>query len=225
MNIFLHKKNTFKKIKRGFVLPFTLFICSVMILISVGISAVLSKQIYFSKLARESQSAYYAADDAVACILAIDETYTDDNGMGIFPASSTPMTSSVADAEVTRVFDSAINRRALLGPDGLPIGKPLADSRTDIKCGQSVIFGADFSIKDTSNPADLYQRKDILPVIEYGQTSYTTLRMEVASGVFRCAKVTINKTASWRQIVAQGYSYCDRANAVERSVVDTTVTN
>lgn len=223
MNIFLHKNNKIRIVRKGFVLPFTLFICSVMILISTGISAVLSKQIYFSKLARESQSAYYAADDAIACILAIDETYIDDYGMGIFPASST-MTWLEAEAYVIDTFNQENARRALPDPGGSTIGKPLATNIEYIKCGQSQIF--DSGSVPISISSVNYQRKDASGVvIEQGKTSSTTLKMLVGNGVYRCAKVTINKTQSWRQIVAQGYSYCDRKNAVERSVVDTTITN
>ena len=65
-----------------------------------------------------------------------------------------------------------------------------------------------------------------LPAIELGRTSTTTMRMDLGGGAFRCAKLTINKTASFRQIIAQGYAKCDDPNgSVERAVVNTTITN
>ena len=44
--------------------------------------------------------------------------------------------------------------------------------------------------------------------------------------LYRCAKVTINKTQSFRQVIAQGYSSCNgTGNTVERAVINTTVAN
>src|SRR6185503_17447831 len=87
----------------GFVLPFTLFICGIMLLITVSISTILTKQIYFSILAKESQLAYYAADDAIACAISIDETYADANAQGIFP--SDPLASNDTDDEIALMTD------------------------------------------------------------------------------------------------------------------------
>jgi hypothetical protein len=44
--------------------------------------------------------------------------------------------------------------------------------------------------------------------------------------LYRCAKVTVNKTPSFRQIISQGYAQCDNPNGtVERAVVNTTASN
>ena len=113
---------------------------------------------------------------------------------------------------------------------------------SDVTCGQSPIFSPAsvapyFDPNFTVLPTD-YQYHFISPVtglpeIEYGQTSTYTMHMDLgidpadALGVihlYRCAKVTVNKTPSFRQIVAQGYSSCDGTNnAVERAVVNTTI--
>ena len=73
-----------------------------------------------------------------------------------------------------------------------------------------------------------------LPEIEYGQTSTYTMKMDLGldpadltntSRLYRCAKVTVNKTLSFRQIIAQGYSSCTvGAGTIERAVVNTTIT-
>jgi hypothetical protein len=58
--IFLSKHKT-----KGFVLPLTLLICMIMLMIATGISIILAKELYFSKLSRLSQIAYYAADSGL----------------------------------------------------------------------------------------------------------------------------------------------------------------
>ena len=112
--------------KKGFVLPFTLFICGIMILISLSISTLLTKQMYFSQLARDSQMAYYAADNAVACTLSVDETYTDENGMGIF---SSDLASSTLEY-MNDILASSTERRSMLSQS------LLASTTDQIQCAQ-----------------------------------------------------------------------------------------
>ena len=218
-----HFKKTLNS-HRGFVLPFTLLICAIMLLISVSISAILIKQIYFSNIARDSQIAYYAADNAVACTLAVDETYVDADGIGIFPYIGTlPITPST---EIQNMRDSltAINARRAAFVPAMP---PLAGSLDTIICAQSKMFDADssFTISSVRFDRDV-PAHDLVPAgKEYGRTSTFIMKMDLGDGTFRCAKVTVNKTKSYRQIVAQGFSRCDRPDgSVERAVINTTLT-
>jgi hypothetical protein len=64
------------------VLPLTLIICVIILTISAGISIILAKELYFSRLSRLSQVAYYAADDGMMCATMIDDKYIDpDTGL------------------------------------------------------------------------------------------------------------------------------------------------
>jgi hypothetical protein len=201
---------------KGFVLPFTLFICAIMLLISTSVSSILQKQIYFSQIARESQAAYYAADDAVACVLSIEEIYTDSNGSGIFPYNPTDDLSTV---------QATIDYTNLGRSSQVPPLFPLAATINDIKCSQSTMFntlalGNNFTltsfsrqVEDPTNPPAM--------MTENGKTSTFSMKMALDDGTYRCAKVTVEKTPSYRKIIAQGYSRCDRLNgAVERAVID-----
>jgi Tfp pilus assembly protein PilX len=211
-----------KQSVRGFVLPFTILITVLILFVTTGVLALLTKQQYFSKVYRQTQAAYYAADDAVSCTITIDDTYSSSDGLGIFPSSSSSPMTYISDVL------SYVNSKQ---------GTNLTLS--DITCGQSPIFTAtsSFNPNFTVLPAD-YEYHFISPVtglpeIEYGQTSTYNMHMDLGvdpadvtgiNHLYRCAKVTVNKTASFRQIVAQGYSSCDGTNnAIERAVVNTTV--
>jgi hypothetical protein len=214
MNYFLQQYTSTLNKPRGFVLPFTLLICAIMLLLSVSISAILMKQIYFSNIARDSQSAYYAADDALACALSVEETYQDGTS-GIFPYESS-IVSTTENIEVMQARLEAINAlRAAIDPPFTP----LAAKIEDIKCAQSLIFDTTADLSDFTVETASFSWNG-----ELGKTSSFNMKMDLGDGTFRCAKVTINKTASYKQIISQGYSRCDRTlGSVERAIIYSTV--
>jgi hypothetical protein len=221
--------NSKSSFSRGFILPFTTLITVLILFITTGALALLTKQQYFSRVYQETQTAYYAADDAISCALALDDTYVSSDGLGIFPSSST--TPSVPETYIDDVISYVSTKKGLATPL----------TRADILCGQSPIFAPggtptfdpDFEITNYhftyyfTNPLTGLQDK------EYGVSSSYKMQMDLGidpadvSGVrhlYRCAKVTVNKTPSFRQIIAQGYSSCNgTGNAIERAVVNTTV--
>ena len=200
--IFLHN---IKRSQKGFVLIYTLFISTIMLLLTTSISVALVKQLYFSRISRLSQAAYYAADAALMCATSIDDTYVNGVGEGIFPSHAALLN------EMQITFD-------YVNGDRLSRGLPIIENLTDIKCAGSDIFSegpayTDFSIED----GFIYQS-------EVGRKTTFNMRMDIGDGTFRCAKVTINKTESYRQIISQGYPNCDRSGGViERAIVNTTV--
>lgn len=227
MKIFKKQHNVFhfKSGIRGFVLPFTMLITVLILFVTTGALALLSKQQYFSKVYKETQSAYYAADDAISCTIMIDDTYVSSDGLGMFPSSSSSPMTYISDVL------SYVNTK-----------QGTSMTLSDVTCGQSPIFTSAtvapyFNPNFTVLPAD-YQYHFISPVtglpeIEYGQTSTYNMHMDLGvdpvdslgiAHLYRCAKVTVNKTGSFRQIVAQGYSNCNGTNnAIERAVVNTTI--
>lgn len=234
MKIFKKQHNYFfsKRGVRGFVLPFTMLITVLILFVTTGALALLSKQQYFSKIYKETQAAYYAADDAISCTITIDDTYVSSDGLGMFPSSSSSPSTYIYGVP-TYVYSVLSYVNAKQGT---------SMTLSDVTCGQSPIFTTStvapyFNPQFTVQPAD-YQYHFISPVtglpeIEYGQTSTYNMHMDLGvdpadslgiTHLYRCAKVTVNKTASFRQIVAQGYSNCSGTNnAVERAVVNTTI--
>ncbi len=216
--LFVHKH------PRGFVLPFTMLITVLVLFITTGVLTLLSKQQYFSKIYRQTQTAYYAADDAISCAITIDDSYAGADGLGIFPSSSSSPMTYISDVltYVSARIGTSINMN-------------------DITCGQSPIFVAggasyfnpNFTVLPTDFEYHFINPITILPEIEYGQTSTYNMRMDLGvdpddiTGVrhlYRCAKVTVNKTVSYRQVIAQGYSSCDgTSGSIERAVVNTSV--
>ena len=206
---------------RGFVLPFTVFLVSIMIIVTTNVSSILTNQLYFSKLSRQSQTAYYAADNALACAITIDDTYVAPNGVGIFPWNTYGQLT--LDSTITTISSNPEIAAALaeknVQRDPLP---PL--SLNNIECADNKIF------RDLPDPEDF--RISSTPVIvtlspgvtEPAVVSTFKMRMPIGDGNFRCAKVTVIKSATYRQIIAQGYALCDRPDGVvERAVVNTTI--
>jgi hypothetical protein len=211
----IYKKIKFLfSIKKAFVLPFTLLICAIMILITVSISTILTKQIYFSILAKDSQLAYYAADDAVACILSIETLYS--TSTGIFQSDpNIPDT----DTALTYMTDIVTEVNANRESNSLP---SLALSPSLITCAQSQIFSVSPPTNFYVGP-EVYVRQLSGGGTDEGKTSTLYMRMDLGDGTYRCAKVTVNKTESYRQVIAQGYSRCDSGpGVIERAVINVT---
>jgi hypothetical protein len=190
---------------KGFVLPLTLVICVIILTISTGISIILAKELYFSRLSRLSQVAYYAADDGMMCATMIDDGYIDpDTGLGIFQYANSISPQSVLDK---------INANRIA--KGLP-----ALTLNSIKCATSDIFNAGTTGYAVSN----FSRTDSQGNPDSGNTTSYSMIMDLGDGTQRCAQVTINKTAKYRQIISRGFASCLTTSVyrIERAVVSTT---
>jgi hypothetical protein len=209
MKFNLQKVKKYKS--RGFILPLTLLLTVIVLTISAGISAVLSKELYFSKLSRESQIAYYAADDAMMCAIMVDDKYLDSStGLGIFPYDG------LADA--SGYIQSVLNKA---NADRLNRGFPQINSINDIKCAGVAIFDPATS-SFSSVP---FTRINTTGATENGQRSTFNMRMDLGDGSFRCSSVVVSKTINYRQVIARGFTSCrngNRTTAIERAVVNTT---
>lgn len=207
INLNLYKKKISKS--RGFVIPFTLLISAILLAISTAISLILVKELYFSRLSRESQFAYYAADNGLMCAIAIDDAYIDPaTGLGIFESSSL----TTADTVLVKINEE----RTLRGLSQLTLS-----GGNSIRCATSEIFNVvtnGFSVLP-------YTRTNSLGTSENGRTSIFTLHMSLGDNTERCAKVTVNKTSNYRQIISQGYANCPGTRGstpIERAVVSET---
>jgi hypothetical protein len=190
---------------KGFILPMTLLVCTIVLTIATGISIILIKELYFSKVSRDSQLAYYAADSALMCATQVDDQYTDPaTGLGIFPYGNLTTPQSVLD----KVNIGRQNR-------GYP-----AITLADIKCATSPIFDSAVS----SFSYEPFTRINSNNQTENGEKAFFSMKMDLGNGTFRCANVLIYKTPTYRQIVARGYSSCGNgaAQPIERAIISTT---
>ena len=186
---------------RGFVLPLTLIICAIILTVATGISIILAKELYFSKLSRLSQVAYYAADNGLMCASMIDDRYVDpDTGLGIFESGG-PSSQEVLD-KINLVRQS----------NGLP-----ALAITDITCATSAIF-------DASSPTSYSVVPFTHTTPNDGRQTTFSMKMDLGDGTFRCATVMVYKTAKFRQFVSRGFASCATTGTfpIERAVISTT---
>lgn len=193
---------------RGFVLPLTLVVCVIILTIATGISVILAKELYFSKLSRLSQFAYYAADTGLMCATAIDDRFVDpETGYGIFPYSNLVTSQMVLDKVNEQREDRGYNPIQL----------------DQIECATSEIFDqAESNI--TTAP---FTRVDDGGNVESGQTTTFNMQMDTGGNTTRCATVIVNKTATYRQIISRGFASCDSVFGfpIERAVVSTSETS
>jgi hypothetical protein len=199
-----HFLNLHAKRVRGFVMPFTLLICSILLSIATSISIILVKELYFSKVSRDSQIAYYAADNGMMCAVMVDDQYVDpDTGLGIFQYALSPTAQDV----LTKINTAEGSTITLYNGNS-------------IKCATSEIFNPStngFMVTEFPHTNSLGQS-------ETGRTSQFTLHMDLGDGTTRCAKITVNKTPTFRQIISQGYTACPGGSIrpIERAIINTT---
>lgn len=172
---------------------------TVILTISLGISFILMKEITFSMLSRESSLSYYAADVALECALSVDSSFVNpDTGIGIFPYDINPL------HEASTTIN---NMSAHVG---------VSDFK-NIYCATAPIFDSDVSgFSVASYDGGMYGQ---------GITSSYNMRMDLGAGAFRCAKVIVNKTPNYRQIISRGYNSCITSGKtlLERAVINTTI--
>jgi hypothetical protein len=191
--------------KKAFILPLTLVIITITIAVTTGISIVLIKELYFSKLSRESNIAYYAADSGLSCGVYTDDAYVDQaTGIGIFQYNDT--------ITPTNTLASVNSYRASRGFPPLTLN--------DIKCATSQIFNATSTGYTVTN----YAHTKSNGTIDTGKTTTFLMTMDLGDGTTRCAQVVINKTATFRQIISRGFNTCNLTSStlIERAVINTT---
>jgi hypothetical protein len=203
-----------KKMRRGvkgFILPLTLLICTIVLIVSSGITTILAKQVFFSRLSRQSQYAYMSADNGSMCAVLIDDKYYDPaTGAGIFPWDR----GQDPNAYMLSVIDATNADRATKNYPSLDL--------TMLTCATSQIFSSDplssnFHLSDWSHA-------NSLGVLETGYSSQFSMKMDLGDGTFRCAEVTVNKTQHYRQIISRGFANCNKSGSIviERAVVNVT---
>jgi hypothetical protein len=195
------KKNKKHIQSSGFIMPLTLILVTLILTVSSGITTIIGKELFFSRLQRDSNTAYYVADTAMECATFLDDTFLNGEGLGIFeypPFGINTATSTLNFVNLSRQSS------------GIP-----TILMTDIRCAAVPIFNSDitsFSVEEGEDP-------DGAPSV----ISSYTMMMGAGDGEVSCAKVTVNKTASWRQIIARGFNTCNfgAKNVLERAIVST----
>lgn len=195
--------------RRGFILPLTLLVSSIILTVATGISVILTKELYFSRVSRDSHLAYYAADTALMCAIMVDSKYIDPNtGLGIFPYQPAPADPIL---EMEGVMNEVNMQRQARNLSTLTLD--------DISCATSLIF----DITTPTFSVEEFSRINSLDEEENGKTSTFSMRMDLGDGTTRCALVIVSKTSKYRQIIARGFAACEgTGRSIERAIINTT---
>jgi Tfp pilus assembly protein PilX len=195
----------------GFILPLTMLLTTLIMLVSFGITSIIVRQARFSRIVKDSFIAYNAADMAVSCASYIDDSYQDSGSNSLFPSQDVSVYAVASSTnEITAVF-ADYNTTYRTG-HGLP-----TLGLNDVNCAGESIF-------DASSSNITYTAYDYTPAIgsvQHGKKSTFNLTFPLSNGDFRCAKVIMNRTSNYRQIIASGYSTCDTTSdkRLERVIV------
>ncbi len=179
--------------KRGFVIPFSLLISTIILSISLGVSLILVKEIFFSKLNSDSLLAYYAADEALDCAIYLNNKYVttgSGNSYGLFPHTN--------ESEISNTL-------------GLPI---YGLSKDNIVCNTSHIFTSpNYKGVDSVNCSNNICETKYDMKMDLGDGSFRCASVKVT------ANPDVNDPTIFNySYVATGYSSCDSRNRIERSL-------
>jgi hypothetical protein len=189
-----------------------MLLMTLILLVTTGTTNVILRQAKYSRSIKDSAIAYNAADMAVGCTAFIENTFVNTSSTyGIFPIDRAlyPLGNELA----TEIADTIIE----INSDRLTRNVPVIATVDDIKCGGVRVFNpADSQIAYT---AFTYTKSDLST--EDGKKSTFNLKMPLSNGEFRCASVILNKSPSFNQIIASGYSTCDASakSRIERTIV------
>ncbi len=202
-------KIKYKKNKNGFILPFAILISTLILSVSLGVSTILVKEIFFSNLNRESFVAYYAADVAMECALSLDDNFVGAFGSGIFPYDE------FNDATSTFTYINTTRNTNF--------------SSTTVYCASVPVFDSSISsLESTLCEDDTFCENEPSPSGYFGMNTNFDMRMDLGGGEYRCASVTVTKTPNGdRRIISRGYNSCNPGNQtlIERAIINISETN
>ena len=73
------KLNFLSKNEEGFIVAFTLIVVSVLLVVSLSVSRIIAKELFFSRLTDNNKASYFAADSGIECAEYIDNVLRDNN--------------------------------------------------------------------------------------------------------------------------------------------------
>ncbi len=196
----------FRSDKKAFIMPLTLTLAALILTVAGGITMIIGKELFFSRLTRESATAYYTADTALECATVVDESYNGTDGNGLFQYDL--LNEATSTLNYVNTIRQAQGIRTLLLTDILCASVPILDSDR-----------SSFTTTTTDSTGSALQD----PYGNQTVMSSFTMMMDTGEGTVACAKVTVEKSLSWRQIIARGFNSCNfgTKNLLERAVIST----
>lgn len=229
IKIFLQKN---KKRDGGYILAFTLVIVSILLLVSLSVSRIIAKEMFFSKLVDMSKGAYFAADSGIECARYIDSNFRDLNTGDSLILNSTSTGdgnydfTTNATQNIFSASSTVITSTGITSPAGIYCN---SDDKT-----YNQIF-ATYAATPQAVETNLNKNVSSFNVIGDGTSATTTFGLilkdtdpNTGDQNIRCALIIFSKTQSSVAtssavsfgIISTGYSSCDSAN---RSRVSRTI--
>lgn len=229
-------KNFFKikeqKYNNGYILAFTLIVVSILLLVSMSVSRIMVKEIFFSRLIELSKGAYFAADSGIECAKYLDSNFRDDSsGISLILNSTSTDDGALdflgnANQNIFNASTTVINNTNITSPSGVYCN---SDDNT-----YNQIFGAYASTPEAveSNLSNLLSSYNIVGDTNNATTTFGLIIKDTdpntGNETNRCALVIFSKTKSSFAtstsesfgIISTGYSSCDANN---RSRVSRTI--
>jgi hypothetical protein len=235
-NIKSMSKNNFLKINKkrdgGYILAFTLVIVSILLLVSLSVSRIIAKEMFFSKLIELSKTTYFAADSGIECAKYLDSNFKD------LTLGTSLILNSTSSDDGNYDFTANSNQNIFFASSTV-IANTGITSPSGIYCNSddgtyNQVFGA-YASTPQAVETNLSNRLSSFNVIGDGTDATTTFGLilkdtdpNTGEQNIRCALVIFSKqksnvatdTAVSFEIISTGYSSCDPNN---RSRVSRTI--
>ncbi|MEN9338575.1 MAG: hypothetical protein RI945_300 [Candidatus Parcubacteria bacterium] len=217
-------QNKKDNLKGGYILIFTLIIVATLLLVSMSISRIIAKEVFFSKLIDYNKAAYFAADSGVECAQYLDSIFQD-RSLGI---SLILNSTSSGDGEYD-FRDNAV-KNIFFATSTVPSFTNIlaSDYKEKIFCASDGTYNKifdDTAYVDTKEEVytNLNQRKSTFNIVGdslHATTTFGIVLQEVdpntANIVYRCVVVEFAKTKSEFStntsesfgIISTGFSSC-----------------
>lgn len=212
----------------GYILAFTLIIMSILLIVSLSVSRIIAKEMYFSKLIELSKSTYFAADSGIECAKYLDSVFKD------ITFGNSIILNSTSTADGNFDFINNANQYVFFSSSTVILSTNIT-SPSGIYCnGDNNIFGAYASTPDAveNNLNNELSSFNIVGDSTHATTTFGLILKDIDPNTgnikTRCALVVFYKerfsvatdtTVSFG-IISTGYSNCDNQS---RSRVSRTI--
>lgn len=224
--------NTNKKRDGGYILAFTLVIVSILLLVSLSVSRIIAKEMFFSKLVELGKTTYFAADSGIECARYLDANFKD------LTLGTSLLLNSTSTGDGNYDFTTNASQNVFFASSTVIAGTGIS-SPTSIYCNSdngtyNKIFGA-YASTPQAVETNLNKQLSSFNVVGDANNATTTFGLilkdvdpNTGDQNVRCALVVFSKqkssvatgtTASFG-IISTGYSSCDSSN---RSRVSRTI--
>jgi hypothetical protein len=227
-----------KDFQAGYILAFSLIIVAITLGVTLSITRVISKELYFSRLIDYSKESYFAADAGLECAQYLDSTFRNSasgetiilNSTSSFSIDGkTEFENNLTNNIFTKSLDNSIGDSTGISPDNT---KDIIES--DIFCASDGSYNQMFStfannekaVLDNLNAGTPLSSYNVSGDINHATTTFGLVLKDDADNPTSCILINYAKTRSasgltsnWA-ITYTGYSSC---NILDRNRVSRTI--